>query len=408
MIKSINFVKQRKTQLGIIAAIIVLTCAITFTAFAASTKVVDIYHDDTVTQVRTLKSDPAEIITQSDISLGKDDFIDLSAFSSDKSAIRIYRACRVSLNDDGKISDIIAVKDVEKTFEKNNVKLRAYDTVNCKLSDKVYDGMKISIERAFSVTLRADGNENELEMAPGTTVADAVQRAGITLSDDDEVVPNLNTPLEKGILIEVLRVQYKERTENEIIEYNTVTKKSDKLFMGETKVTQNGRNGENRVVYTDKYVNGELDSSKVKTQTVLKKPVDKIKVVGTHKKVVLKSGLTPISTLKMPSDIKINSNGVPSSYKKAVTATAFAYSGGGNTASGRKARPGHIAVNPKQFPYGTELWIVSADGKYVYGYSIAADTGSFIYSYDNAVDLYMNSNSQCNAWGRREVVIYVL
>lgn len=39
--------------------------------------------------------------------------------------------------------------------------------------------------------------------------------------------------------------------------------------------------------------------------------------------------------------------------------------------------PGHIAVNPKQFPYGTELYIVSLDGKFVYGYCMAADTGGF-------------------------------
>jgi uncharacterized protein YabE (DUF348 family) len=394
-------------QLSIIAVVIFLTCAITFTAFAASTRVVDIYHDHTVTQVRTLKSDPAEIIEQSEVPLGKYDFVDLSAFSDEDSIITIYRACTISLNDDGIITQITAVKDVEKTLERNNIKLRTYDVMNCKLSDEVYDGMSINIERAFSVTVKADGNVKEFEIAPAT-VADAVKRAGITLSDTDEVVPSLKTPLEKGMEIEVFRVHYKERTENEVIKYDTVTKKSDKIYIGESSVTQSGRNGEKKVLYTDKYVNGKLDSSKVKSQTILKEPVDKIIVLGTLKKVVLKSGLSPISTLKMPSNVKIKSNGVPTNYKKAVTATAFAYSGGGNTASGRKAQPGYIAVNPKQFPYGTKLWIVSADGKYVYGYAIAADTGSFIHRYDCAVDLYMNSNSQCNAWGCREVIIYVL
>jgi len=70
---------------------------------------------------------------------------------------------------------------------------------------------------------------------------------------------------------------------------------------------------------------------------------------------------------------------------------------------------GYVAVNPRIIPYGTRLYIVSTDGRYNYGYCIAADTGGFIY-WNNApvVDLFMNSESQCEAFGRRQVRIYVL
>ena len=66
-----------------------------------------------------------------------------------------------------------------------------------------------------------------------------------------------------------------------------------------------------------------------------------------------------------------------------------------------------IAVNPKQIPYGTEMWIVSDDGV-VYGYCIAADTGGFVNKGKFTVDLYMNSTSQCRQWGARNVTIYIL
>ena len=81
---------------------------------------------------------------------------------------------------------------------------------------------------------------------------------------------------------------------------------------------------------------------------------------------------------------------------------------GGITSTGEKVRTGYIAVDPNEIPYGTEMYIVSADGKRVYGYCIAADTGGFINSTDWTVDLYMDTEQECVNWGRRDIIIYIL
>ncbi len=118
---------------------------------------------------------------------------------------------------------------------------------------------------------------------------------------------------------------------------------------------------------------------------------------------------TPISEFRVPSDIKLDSNGLPVNYKSKRSAKATAYSElGGKTSTGVKPKTGYIAVDPKEIPYGTEMFITSADGKYIYGYCIAADTGGFIYSVDNTVDLHMNTKEQCRQWGRRAITIYFL
>ena len=39
---------------------------------------------------------------------------------------------------------------------------------------------------------------------------------------------------------------------------------------------------------------------------------------------------------------------------------------------------GNVAVDPRIIPYGSKLFIMSADGKYVYGYGIACDTGGSV------------------------------
>jgi len=222
-----------------------------------------------------------------------------------------------------------------------------------------------------------------------------------------------DTALYDGIQITVYRVQYAERTAQEAIAYSTQTVKSDELFLGTTKVTQKGSNGSKTVVYSDKIVDGQLASSSVVSETVTKEAVPQIKTVGTKEKpavtvAALKNGGAPISELTPPSSLTLE-NGVPTSYKRVVTGKAAAYSAsaGAKTASGRTVKPGYIAVDPNQFPYGTELYIVSTDG-IVYGYCIAADTGGFVKRGKFTVDLFMNSTAQCKQWGSRDVIIYVL
>ena len=69
---------------------------------------------------------------------------------------------------------------------------------------------------------------------------------------------------------------------------------------------------------------------------------------------------------------------------------------------------GTIAVDPKQIPYGTKLWITSADGKFVYGYAVAVDTGAFVQRGSALADLYMGSYQEACWFGRRTLNIYVI
>ena len=68
---------------------------------------------------------------------------------------------------------------------------------------------------------------------------------------------------------------------------------------------------------------------------------------------------------------------------------------------------GHVAVDPSIIPYGTRLYIIATDGT-VYGYAIAADTGTFIERGDILVDVYMASYEESCQWGLKDVNMYVL
>ena len=116
-----------------------------------------------------------------------------------------------------------------------------------------------------------------------------------------------------------------------------------------------------------------------------------------------------ISQMVPPSTLTFDENGVPLTYLYKIEGKSTAYCTGSSTSTGSKVRPGVVAVDPREIPYGTEMWIVSSDGRYVYGFARAEDTGGFIYWPRGAtVDLYMNSYSDCRTWGWRDVTIYVL
>ena len=116
-----------------------------------------------------------------------------------------------------------------------------------------------------------------------------------------------------------------------------------------------------------------------------------------------------ISQMVPPESLTFDENGVPENYLYKIEGKSTAYYGGYMTATGSAVRPGVVAVDPREIPYGTEMWIVSSDGRFTYGFARAEDTGGFIYWPKGAtVDLYMNTYADCCVWGWRGVTIYVL
>lgn len=403
-----------KSKVKVIAiTFIVCLVAATIYAAAANSYSVKILVDNGEINITTLREDAADILKQANVEINKGDVVDLSDFSSgSKSTITVYRACIITVYDNsGNGVKYPAVGSVERSLSENGIALNDGDELSCNREDIVREGMEVVISRAFPVTVVADGETYKLNMASGT-VADALNKAVVTIDDDDIISASLDTALTSGMTIKVTRVEYKERTADEVLPFTTQKKNNANLYTDQTKTIRKGVNGRQNVTYKDKYVNGKLvESVKIKS-VVTKAATERILEVGTKRRPTISAnGIYTVSTLSAPSSLQIGKNGVPTSYKRVITGTASAYSGGGVTATGKYVRPGYIAVNPNQIPYGTKMWIVSNDGSYVYGYASAEDTGGFIYwsgSSSTVCDLYFDSEGQASAFGRRGVTIYIL
>lgn len=242
------------------------------------------------------------------------------------------------------------------------------------------------------------------------TVADALELAGYTADKDDFVEPALNTVITDTVYIDYADIDYVSGTYTETVAYTTKTVYSSEKAKGYSKLTQKGVNGKNEVSYTEKLVNGVSQGKTVTATKVLTEPTQAVKVVGTKKTTVKTSAdVNDISTLTPKKAIQLDSKGNPVNYKSKMTvrATAYTYTGN-NCATGVAPQPGYIAVNPKVIPYGTKMYIKSPDGKIIYGYAVAADTGGFIRNHPTGIDLFMTTESACTNFGVRNMEIYIL
>ncbi len=408
-----NGVHSRRFRILSAVVAVLFVCSVTITAFATTNAVeVTVVDGEKSVSISVASGSPREIVKKAGFSISANDDLDLSAYNTEEGGtIVIDRAKVVRVDDNGFISYLIGYEEtIGEVFEKEGIEVSKLDEIGVNTSSDIYDGMQVFIKRAFTVNIEADGETHKAHITEGT-VADALEYAGIELGSDDTVYPALDAELSETTEIQVTRVTYKTVEKTETLDYTTEVIYSDDMQLGDTEIVTPGVKGEKVVTYVEKYVDGELEEKTVSDEEITKKAVNEIKKIGTRPAETLKAYKntgSPISELDPPKDLELDENGIPVNYTKKVEARATAYTGDPSTASGRKPMPGHIAVDPEEYPYGTELYIVSADGSYVYGYCIAADTGGFVERGNTDVDLYLDNEDMCYNWGNRDIVIYVL
>ncbi|MBP3329309.1 MAG: G5 domain-containing protein [Clostridia bacterium] len=420
MIKVNHENKVWKVARVAIAILLVVMCAMTIVAAASgATYNVTIIDNSRSVTISTRAESLMAVLKEADISTDDNDIIVADDFvPGQPSTIRINRGYNVTVTYHGETFKTVGYKNVENVLRQEKLEITDKDIINFSLDNKLSDGMKIVIENPLKVEISVDG-EVIVKDAFSANVATILSRCGIDLGEDDIVEPGRKTVIKEDATIVVKRVTFEERTETEKIKYGTTYEDNSKMYKGSTNVKSKGVDGEKEVVYRDMYVDGVKTESEVVSETVIKEAVNKVVVRGTKNagsghtsaNVTLVNAQTikTVSNFTLPSKYSIDENLVPTSYTKKFVGQSTAYYGDSGTATGRTPQPGVIAVNPSMIPYGTELWIVSNDGKYVYGYAIAGDTGGFAYNGSGVIsDLYFPSEAACVQFGRRDVTIYVL
>ena len=264
----------------------------------------------------------------------------------------------------------------------------------------------VEVERAVNFYLSVDGAVREIRALPAEvkTVAQLLNKAGVTLSSDDIVEPSKDSAIAEGDTVKVTRIVYKEYTQTEVIQGQAIERLTPVLRAGRTyAINQGGQaDGEMEVTYRDKYVNGQLESHEVIKSVVTKEATDYILLVGAN------IAASPINGAQY-TDTQII-DGVPATYSAVYSGRCMAYNfrSGAYGASGMYLSQGMVAVDPSVIPYGSLLYITNSDGSFVYGWAIAADYCEASAAGIAVVDLFFDTYRECALFGARSLNVYVV
>jgi len=332
---------------------------------------------------------------------------------------------QISLVIDGKSQEVETRTGLlQELLDEQSITVGPHDEVSMPLNGSIADGDRIVIERAVPVNVTADGDTKTL-YTTDASVEEAIQKAGITVGNEDKIYPALDTSIKKDMKIRVVRVTKRTVDVEQPIAYKVVKTADPSLYKGDNRVIVNGKEG-TLVQHIEKvFQDGELVSKKMVGKTVATNRVDKVIAVGTKAKPVVKeepvvqtvsaqtsktkSATTASSTKKSASGSKvITVSGTTFKYSKVLkNVTMTAYSAeepgiGTKTASGTRVTEGRtIAVDPKVIPIG---WWVYIEGL---GFRRAEDTGGAIKG--NKIDVYYDSVKHALNFGRKKgKTVYVI
>ena len=279
----------------------------------------------------------------------------------------------------------------------------------------------LELGRADLIELNAEGNRREITVVRnqliyinnggqtmvtnsyGETVGELLERINLSLKGDDAIDVALETMTYDGMELNIDRWTTSTEFVYEEVPFETEYVQTNKMIKGDEKVTTEGINGELKHTTQITYFNGQEVSREVIATEQTVAPVNQVIKQGTFE--------AEKGKLTIGDGVIVTADGEVYTYTHTMKAKATAYThtdAGCDmiTATGTTVHWGTVAVDPRQIPYGTKMFIVSNDGKYVYGLSAAEDCGGSIKG--NRIDLYMPTTSQCFAFGMRNCTIYFL
>ena len=288
---------------------------------------------------------------------------------------------------------ITYANNTAEVLAEKNVTLGPWDETSIPLEGKVKDGDVIYVYRSKTVRFE-NGKRYSVKLTAKPTVEDFLESMGVDTEGSIKTNVALKEKVTDGMEICVTYVDEKIVDSQEVVSYNTERIANNTMLSGTTNVIKEGSDGLVDRVYREYYENGELISRDIVEETVKVAAVDAVVEYGTKPRQSISYSRVSVS------------RGTEYRYVDCIDVTATAYCLKGRTASGMYTQYGVVAVDPRVIPLGTRLYIEAADGTWIYGTAVAADTGGAIKG--NKRDLYVETYDEAMRFGRRKAKVYIL
>ena len=292
--------------------------------------------------------------------------------------------------------------DPEEVLTEVGIALDETDTYETTTDD---DGIHITVIRGLDITIDVCGNAMLAVSYGNETVAQLLERSGITLKETSVVSVAQDTLVTDGMIIVITDTVVSTETYTLSIPFTVTYQDTDLLEAGKEVILTTGKDGQMVCTADVTYINGQESSRNVTEAKMISEPVTQVVARGT--------GDGKPSGSKKPiigDGVIITPEGDVLTYTKVDTFVATSYNrtevGGEITSTGTKTHVGVVAVDPRVIPYGTRMFIVTKDGKYIYGVGTAEDCGGDIKN--KRLDLFYETDAESRAFGVRDCWVYFL
>ena len=268
------------------------------------------------------------------------------------------------------------------------------------------DGYELTLKAGRPVRIQY-GNTILGTTAQGETVSELLDRYDIVLSPLDGVLVDIG---ENRVTLTVGSDLTYYEIKTRAVGYETQRVATADLMQGQEEVVQAGKNGVSTDIYEVVWSNGH-EISRQWVEQIESTAVTEIIRYGTSvSSVDAGDKLVNVSRNADGSGVLTFASGATMKFSQARTMKCTAYTAGYDgvgtrTATGTTVHRGTVAVDPRYIPLGTRMFILTENGKIVYGIGTAEDTGM---RGDNKLDLYMESYTECINFGRRNCTVYLL
>ena len=293
--------------------------------------------------------------------------------------------------------------DPQAVLQEAGLDLKESDTFTAETS---MGNTTLTVQR--SQTVHVDYHGDTMDVAAyEETVGELLARLNIYPGENDVLSAAMDKQIYDGMELQIREIFQEEQTYTAAIAHETNYVYSDAVAEGMEQVMTAGKDGEMLCTALVTYVNGKETEREVTSQTVTVNPVTEVIAVGTGlRQDGIATGRVVIdeNSITLPTGEVMTYTGTMQ-----VRASGYTHTDAGCdmiTYTGTTVHIGTVAVDPRYIPYGTRMFIVSNDGSYIYGISVAEDCGGAIKG--DRVDLYFPTTAECFQFGRRNCTVYFL
>ena len=373
--------------------------------FSVETFARDVYVnvDDSTIHSVTLDNNVDSILGSVGVTVSDRDIVEKVDDPDGSLKVNVRRAFDITiLNGTKKCTVKMTEGTVSDALKSLGIEVGENDIVSLPLSAPLSKDMNISVVQRVKVILCANGEEKEILMPKSYTVQDVLNHMRVNLGEDDSVSEDVSSKIYDGMKIEVGNIKFEEIVRTEAIEREVVVNTSSSMNEGETKVLEEGKDGQHELKIKQKIQNGEVVDEEILSDTIISEPVAKVMVKGTKK--------VASAPAAEPAKAAVSNTSEKKEVSKVIygSATAYTASAGARTSTGARPVEGvTVAVNPKLIPYGSRILVESTDGSFKREFT-AQDTGGALRKGSAVVDIFMNSNSSCKQFGRKNVKVSII